>query len=124
MLSFEDWATDVDQIICRTQRTGRNLITAPYAEMYQANMSAQAAAYKVLYESPETDDPSPDWYNRRSELREDMVFETACYGRVKLDRQVPGDGTKWYVASWLNDHWSWEDGTIEPGDLLGEPQTA
>lgn len=50
MLNFEDWAADVDQIICRTQGTENNLVTAPYTEMYQANMSAQAAAYKALYE--------------------------------------------------------------------------
>ena len=35
---------------------------------------------------------------------------------VKLDRTVPGDGTKWYVADWSNG-WAYYDATIEPGDL-------
>jgi hypothetical protein len=39
---------------------------------------------------------------------------------VKLDRRVPCDGTKWYVATWYGNHWSYEDATIEPGDLIGE----
>lgn len=67
-----------------------------------------------------------DWYERRDELEAEMIFDS-CWGFVKLDRSVPGDGTKWYVASWLKgytqgktvvaDHWSYEDSTIEPGDL-------
>ena len=62
-----------------------------------------------------------DWYERRSELRPGMVFDTA-EGRVKLDRQVPGDATKWYVASQTyTGRWCYEDGTIEPGDLRGQP---
>lgn len=61
-----------------------------------------------------------DWYDRRDELREGMIFGTWS-GRVKLDRSVPGDATKWYVADWYGDHWSYEDSTIEPGDLMGEP---
>lgn len=61
------------------------------------------------------------WYHRRAELRPGMIFETN-EGRVMLDRGVPGDGTKWYVASWAyNGGWSYEDATIEPGDLRGEP---
>ena len=63
---------------------------------------------------------TPDWYERREELRRGLVFQSV-WGIVRLDRGVPGDGTKWYVDSWLNDHWSCEDGTIEPGDLIGEP---
>ena len=62
-----------------------------------------------------------DWYERRRELREGMVFNTA-YGLVKLDRTVPGDGTKWYVAdSYGPGKWCYEHSTIEPGDLIGEP---
>ena len=61
-----------------------------------------------------------DWYDRRDELREGMIFDTA-WGVVKLDRRVPGDGTKWYVADQFGDRWSYEDGTIEPGDLKGKP---
>lgn len=60
-----------------------------------------------------------DWYERRDELNAEQVFLVA-YGAVKLDRRVPGDGTKWYVADWLNG-WSYLDNTIEPGDLIGEP---
>jgi hypothetical protein len=68
-----------------------------------------------------------DWYERRRELEPGQVFRS-CYGIVKLDRGVPGDGTRWYVESWLKgyalgetvvpDHWSCEDATIEPGDLI------
>lgn len=64
-----------------------------------------------------------DWYERRRELREGMVFRTAHGVIVQLDRTVPGDGTKWYAATWNNytGGWSYEDYTIEPGDLTGEP---
>lgn len=61
-----------------------------------------------------------DWYERRDELREDMVFRS-CFGTVKLDRRVAGDGTKWFVASWSSGSWCYDDGTCEPGDLEGEP---
>ena len=56
-----------------------------------------------------------DWYDRRHELECGMVFRTS-EGVVMLDRTVPGDGTKWYVADW-HDGWSYYDSTIEPGDL-------
>ncbi len=58
-----------------------------------------------------------DWYERRDELEPGQIFRMHDGLRVKLDRRVPGDGTKWYVADWLRDHWSYEDDTIEPGDL-------
>lgn len=61
-----------------------------------------------------------DWYERRAELEPEMVFRSFDGSLVKLDRQVPGDGTKWYVADWHNG-WSYCDSTIEPGDLVGEP---
>lgn len=60
-----------------------------------------------------------DWYERRHELRPGQVFLTAG-GAVKLDRGVPGDGTKWYALDW-DDGWFCYDSTIEPGDLMGEP---
>ena len=56
-----------------------------------------------------------DWYERRHELEQGMVFRT-YNGVVKLDRTVPGDGSKWYVADWHNG-WSYYDSTMEPGDL-------
>lgn len=61
-----------------------------------------------------------DWYERRHELREGMVFQSID-GVVKLDRTVPGDGTKWYVADWWDGSWAHMDSTIEPTDLQGEP---
>lgn len=57
-----------------------------------------------------------DWYERRHELEPGQVFSTAD-GVIKLDRRVPGDGTKWYVLDWSKG-WSHEDSTIEPGDLI------
>lgn len=60
----------------------------------------------------------PDWYARREELLQEQIFRTYDGHYVKLDRTVPGDGSKWYVADWCNGHWSYEDGTIEPGDLI------
>lgn len=62
-----------------------------------------------------------DWYERRDELRAGMIFNTST-GAVMLVRRVPGDGTKWYVADW-DGGWAHYDGTIEPGELLGEPMT-
>jgi hypothetical protein len=63
---------------------------------------------------------TPDWYERRHELEPGMIFRTVD-GIVKLDRQVPGDGTKWEVADWCVNHWTYEETTIEPGDLKGQP---
>lgn len=75
-----------------------------------------------------------DWYQYSSDLRPDMVFHAYDGGLVMLDRRVPGDGTQWYVANWCppierddvdpiyrTGHWSYDDSTIEPGDLVGEP---
>lgn len=61
-----------------------------------------------------------DWYERRNELRSGMVFRTMAGDVLRLDRTVPGDGTKWYVENWDNGWFSY-DSTIEPGDLVGEP---
>lgn len=60
-----------------------------------------------------------DWYERRRDLECGQMFTTAD-GPVRLDRGVPGDGTKWYVDRWSDygQHWSSEDATIEPGDLV------
>src|SRR3546814_5788586 len=60
-----------------------------------------------------------DWYERRHELRREQVFRLHDGDVVKLDRSVPGDGTKWYVAEWDDRHrnWSYFDFEIEPGDL-------
>jgi hypothetical protein len=59
---------------------------------------------------------SPDWYERRAELRQEQVFRMYDGSVVKLDRHVPGDGTAWYVADWSNG-WAYYDSRIEPGDL-------
>ena len=69
-----------------------------------------------------------DWYERRDELTEGQIFETYDGFRVRLDRRVPGDGSRWYVADWNEGYstdsytvkpgWSYQDGTIEPGDLV------
>ena len=58
-----------------------------------------------------------DWYEHREKLDPDQIFRTHDGSIVKLDRRVPGDGTKWYVADWVVGGWAYYDGTIEPGDL-------
>lgn len=67
----------------------------------------------------------PDWYERRHDLRLGMIFKTTSWGIVMLDDYVPGDGTRMYVANWdaRNKSWIYQDSTIEPGDLVGEPMT-
>lgn len=57
-----------------------------------------------------------DWYERRDELDPDQIFRTEAGDVVRLDRRVPGDGTRWYVQDWSNG-WTDNDSTIEPGDL-------
>ena len=58
-----------------------------------------------------------DWYARRDELESNQMFRTHCGEVVKLvERMVPGDGTRWYVATWWRG-WSYQDDTIEPCDL-------
>ena len=64
---------------------------------------------------------SPDWYERRHDLKLGMVFIDYEGDAVLLDRHVPGDGTKLYVATWYGGSWAYYDSTIEPGDLRGEP---
>lgn len=74
------------------------------------------------------------WYEHRGELEPGQIFRLYDGSLVKLDRRVPGDGTKWYVANWYKGYtlngqtvrpsWCYEDGTIEPGDLRGEPLEA
>lgn len=61
-----------------------------------------------------------DWYDRRDELYSGQTFQSNI-GLVQLDRRVPGDGTKWYVAVSWNGSWAWMDSVIEPDDLEGEP---
>ena len=58
-----------------------------------------------------------DWYEFRNDLRPGQIFRTHSGDIIQLDRSVPGDGTKWYVADWYRDGWSHYDSTIEPGDL-------
>lgn len=62
-----------------------------------------------------------DWYEHRHELETGMIFHHKHGSYVMLDRSVPGDGTKWYVAAWIGGRWLYEDATIEPGELMGEP---
>ena len=66
--------------------------------------------------SNQKNNPTVDWYDRRDELRQDMVFRTYAGDIVRLDRTVPGDGTRWYVEDWTG-YWAHESSTIEPGDL-------
>lgn len=63
-----------------------------------------------------------DWYEHRDELRIGMVFKDFNGDLVKLDRPVPGDGSKWYVADWCYGSWGYYDSTIEPGDLVEQVQ--
>lgn len=63
----------------------------------------------------------PDWYERRNELREDQVFRDFEGDLVKLDRRVPGDGSRWYAAVLCGRSWSYEDYEVEPTDLRDEP---
>ncbi len=42
-------------------------------------------------------DEQIDWYERRNELEQGMVF-SSCWGIVKLERMVPGDGTQWFAS--------------------------
>lgn len=61
------------------------------------------------------------WYENRHQLEPGLIFRTSNDIIVKLERRVPGDGTKWYVANRHNGGWIHEDDTIEPGELCGEP---
>lgn len=58
-----------------------------------------------------------DWYERRDELRPDMVFRDYEGDVVRLYRRVEGDATQWHVEELRNGAWSYEESTIEPGDL-------
>ncbi len=61
------------------------------------------------------------WYDNRHLLRPGMIFKTRYGDIVELDRRVPGDGTRWYVADWWNGSFAYMDSEIEPGDLEGDP---
>ncbi len=58
-----------------------------------------------------------DWYERRHELEQGMVFRCHDGSVVKLDHRVPGDGTDWRVADFYNGRWHYEENRIHPGDL-------
>ncbi len=70
-------------------------------------------------------DARPDWYARRNELRAGQVFATTEGGFVQLDGRVEGDGTRWHVALWdaRERTWVYDQGEVEPGDLVGQPMT-
>lgn len=104
------WAFDQNGIIAELRRDVNSGVTCRAVEFQQDGT--------VSYLCPTY--AQPDWYARRGELEPGMVFNTAN-GLVQLDRRVPGDGTKWYVAEWF-DGWAYYDSTIEPGELQGEPQ--
>jgi hypothetical protein len=57
------------------------------------------------------------WYENKHLLKPEDVFIDIYGNIIKLDRRVPGDGTKWYVADWTGKYWAYEDSTIEPGEL-------
>ncbi len=67
-----------------------------------------------------------DWYERRTELRPGMVFDS-CWGVVRLDARTPGDGTDWDCDVWYDPrpdfpgyeigHWSAERMQVNPGEL-------
>lgn len=63
------------------------------------------------------------WYERRSELNPGMIFQTRGQGLVMLDGYVPGDGTRMYCADRCGGQWVYQDSTVEPGDLIGDPLT-
>jgi hypothetical protein len=65
-----------------------------------------------------TPKPGQDWYARRDELRPGMVFLDHDGDRLRLDRTVPGDGSKWYADTYGNGTWFHDDHTVEPGDLV------
>lgn len=57
------------------------------------------------------------WYEQRDELESGQVFVCQDGSKVKLERRVPGDVTRWYVADSYGVSWAYEDSTIEPSDL-------
>jgi len=57
------------------------------------------------------------WYENKNSLRPEMMFITDSNEVVKLDRSVPGDATKWYVADITSRGWSYFDSTIEASEL-------
>lgn len=59
-----------------------------------------------------------DFYELRHTLEPEQTFVDFQGGLVKLDRSVPGDGSRWYVADWISGSWAYMDSTIEPGDLV------
>lgn len=95
----EDDAADLEDVIVHPNRRVESVT------------SVRDRINKIIMETDE------DWYERRDDLREGDVFRCHDGDIVKLDHQVPGDATKWRVASWYNGHWSYDEGSIEPGDL-------
>lgn len=112
-IAFEEWLT--------REMPGGTIISNP---AWWAPRILRVAKWVLRAKGDMPDAPAAgdalDWYERRRELEPDMIFRTA-HGVVKLDRGVPGDGTKWYVLDWNGDGWSAYDDTIEPGDLIGAP---
>jgi len=57
------------------------------------------------------------WYDNKSQLKSDLIFITDGNEVVKLDRSVPGDATKWYIADLYKSGWCYNDSTVEATEL-------
>ena len=57
------------------------------------------------------------WYEQNSKLWPGMIFLTEQDEVVRLERRVPGDATKWYVANIGVKGWEYWDDTVEASDL-------
>lgn len=119
------WAGDEAEQIAKMKelyaafREKPQWITLDDIARYEAAMiPAVTGAHKAADEQLEGSDY---WYLNRHELEPGQVFRDFGGSLVKLDRRVPGDGTKWYVAQWVNDGWAYMDSEIEPRDLRGQP---
>lgn len=50
-------------------------------------------------------------------LEPGQIWRTHWDSLVRLERPVPGDGTKWFVSIWWNGSWACMDEIVEPSDL-------
>lgn len=95
------WIMDHETALDVVSRLHHNNPRVVRADKAIAQIEAQRDAKIRLKEA--ADNPviiiTGDWYERRDELEEGMVFTTGGGELVKLDREVPGDATKWFVAT-------------------------
>lgn len=114
LTDFEAWSADVDFQICRMTGGEINDITAPYAEMYQADLSPAAAANRAVSETFKAAAQQLGW-----------SFSPAHDGYIsERHKACPGIGWSKYYIAFDAENACYQDGveTLAQADALAQAE--